>query len=194
MFVVVFVLMAGLVLAGSAAVREPPLDRVGDGRGDVVARAGHPRHATTTAAPLVEEALPMPQAGVALTMTPGGPSVWSAAGAPPSGAKGATPVLTASAPELQRGMRALSSPAWPTSVISLDRGRWSELLVFTNTIRRHGGFWGFTLLGTSVTRFVVPDGGAPRRLETVALSADVDALAHVTWGTASIADDGWIVV
>ena len=63
MFVVVFVLMAGLVLAGSAAVREPPLDRVGDGRGDVVARAGHPRHATTTAAPLVEEALPMPQAG-----------------------------------------------------------------------------------------------------------------------------------
>ena len=53
--------------------------------------------------------------------------------------------------------------AWPTCVISLDRGRWSELFVFTNTIRRHGGFWGFTLLGTSVTRFVVPDGGAARR-------------------------------
>ena len=84
--------------------------------------------------------------------------------------------------------------AWPTCVISLDRGRWSELFVCTNTIRRHGGFWGFTLLGTSVTRFVVPDGGAARRLETVALSADDDALDHVTWGTASVADDGWIVV
>ena len=46
----------------------------------------------------------------------------------------------------------------------------------------------------SVTRFVVPDGGAARRLETVALSADDDTLDHMTWGTASVADDGWIVV
>lgn len=103
-------------------------------------------------------------------------------------------VLTGGAVIPDPGVAGERLAAWPTCVISLDRGRWSELFVCTNTIRRHGGFWGFTLLGTSVTRFVVPDGGAARRLETVALRADDDALDHVTWGTASVADDGWIVV
>lgn len=83
---------------------------------------------------------------------------------------------------------------WPTAVTALDRGTWSEVLVLGNRLERSRGFWGFTLLGATVTRFVVPDGGAPRRLSTVQVTADVRDAGHITWGTAAVPADGWLYV
>lgn len=83
---------------------------------------------------------------------------------------------------------------WPTAVASVDHGSWTELLVFSGNVRRAHGFWSFTLLGTTLTRFAVPDGGAPRRLDTRQVTSDDVGDRDVTWGTAAVASGGWLYV
>lgn len=83
---------------------------------------------------------------------------------------------------------------WPTGVVTLDRGTWDEVWVFGNRVRRSGGFWGFTLLGTTLSRMAVPHGGAPRLLETRTVTPDDDSPTHITWGTGVYADGANVYV
>lgn len=72
---------------------------------------------------------------------------------------------------------------WPTAVVAVDHGTWDEVIVFGVAVHRTGGFWGFELGGTTLTRFVVPRGGTPQRVDQFQLTPNTFDENAVGWGT-----------
>lgn len=75
---------------------------------------------------------------------------------------------------------------WPTSVAITRHSSWDDVKVIGVRVHRNGGFWGFTLLGSTLTEFAVPHGGAPVRLQNYSLTEDDDSAEHITWGAAAL--------
>lgn len=90
------------------------------------------------------------------------------------------------APVVPDGKGAGAAVTWPTSVVAVNRGSWDELFVFGVRVQRTTGFWGFTLLGTTLTRFAVPSGGMPKRLGQTQLTEDDPSHEATSWGTATL--------
>lgn len=72
---------------------------------------------------------------------------------------------------------------WPTSVASINHGAWDEVLAFGVVVRKTGGYWGFHLGAATLTRFVVPRGGAPQRIDTKQLTPTTFDENAIGWGT-----------
>lgn len=92
------------------------------------------------------------------------------------------------------GSGAGSLSTWPTGAFAVNRGSWTEVYVFGNRVRRTTGMWGFTLLGTNLTRIAVPRGGAPHVVTTVEMTADDASTTHITWGASCVLLDGWVYI
>jgi hypothetical protein len=81
---------------------------------------------------------------------------------------------------------------WPMSATVLSVAGDDVLIVLCSRIRRGGGQFSFTFLGTSAAVFDVPPGGRPALRQVEQITPDDDDSTQINWGAAAVVHGSWL--